>query len=340
MMKTRITELLGIEHPILSAGMGVVAMARLAAAVSEAGGMGTIGLAAMDPAAARAEIRTAGDLTSRPFGVNLLIPFLEPGLIEAAIEERPAAATFFWGEPDDFRDAIRRLKDAGTKVLWQCGSAAEARAAAKAGVDAIIAQGLDAGGHVRGIVTTLALIPEVRDAIGDLPMAAAGGIADGRGLAAVLALGADGAAIGTRFAASAESAAHPLYKERLVRGHASETIHTTLYDIGWPDAAHRVLRTSVVEEWERAGRPASGSRPGEGAPAGQIRRRDGSAAPLVRYSVIPPAEYMEGDVEGLAYYAGNSVSLVREIFPAGEIVRRIVAEAEEVIAKRLAPLVR
>lgn len=340
MLKTRICELLGIEYPVISAGMGVVALARLAAAVSEAGGLGTIGLAAMDAAAARDEIRAARELTARPFAVNLLIPFLQPGLIDAVIEERPAAATFFWGEPDDFRDPIRRLKAAGVKVIWQCGSADEARTAVAAGADAIIAQGVEAGGHVRGIVTTLALVPEMRDAIGDVPMAAAGGIADGRGLAAAIALGADGAVMGTRFVATEESAAHPLYKQRLLAAHASETLHTTLYDIGWPDAAHRVIRTPVVAEWERAGRPATGARPGEGAPAGTIRRRDGIDAPLVRYSVLPPAEYMDGEIEGLAFYAGESVSLVREILPAGEIVRRTVAEAEEVITRRLAPLVR
>lgn len=338
MKRTKLCELLGIEYPVISAGMGAVALARLAAAVSAAGGMGTIGLAAMSADAARAEIRAARELTSRPFGVNLLIPFIGPGLIDAVIAERPAAATFFWGAPDDFRAAIGGLKAAGVKVLWQCGAADEARAAVAAGADAIIAQGIEAGGHVRGIVTTLALVPEIRDAIGTVPMAAAGGIADGRGLAAALALGADGAVLGTRFVAAEESAAHPLYKQRLLRAHASETTHTKLFDIGWPDAAHRVLRTAVVEEWERAGRPASGARPGEGAAAGTIPRRDGIATPLVRYSVMPPAEYMEGDIEGLAFYAGESVSLVREILPACEIVRRVVAEAAAIIARRLAPL--
>jgi nitronate monooxygenase len=192
---------------------------------------------------------------------------------------------------------------------------------------------------VRGIVTTLALIPEVRDAIGDLPMVAAGGIADGRGLAAVLALGADGAVFGTRFVASEECSAHPIYKSRVVTAQASETVHTKLFDVGWPDAAHRVIRTKVVEEWENAGSPAPGKRPGEGQSIGTMRGR-GIEAPLVKYAVTSAAEYIDGDVESLPFYAGESVSLVREILPAGEIVRRIAEEARSVISGRLAPLAR
>ncbi|HVA82173.1 MAG TPA: nitronate monooxygenase, partial [Candidatus Binataceae bacterium] len=215
-------------------------------------------------------------------------------------------------------------------VIWQCGSADEAARANAAGADAIIAQGFEAGGHVRGVVTTLALVPEIRDAIGELPMLAAGGLADGRGLAAVLALGADGAVFGTRFIASHECAAHPDYKRRIVAAHAAETFHTKLYDIGWPDAAHRTLRTALVEDWERAGRPESGRRPGEGASNAKLIR-PGLELPLANYSVSPPSEEMEGDLSGLAWYAGQSVTQVREIMPAGEIVRQIAADARAVI---------
>jgi nitronate monooxygenase len=339
MLRTAICDLLGIEFPIISAGMGGVALSNLAALVSEAGGFGIIGLAGFSATAIHHEVAAARKLTKKPIGVNLLIPFLRPGIIEAVAEEPVAAVTFFWGEPAEHAASIRRLRAAGIKVIWQCGSAKEARAAAAAGVDAIMAQGVEAGGHVRGTTTTVVLVPEVRDAIGDLPMVAAGGLADGRGLAAVIALGADGAVFGTRFVVTSESAAHHAYKRAILGAHAEDTLHTTLYDIGWPEAAHRVIRNAVVEAWERAGRPRSGARPGEGEPAGAMSR-SGIEVPLVRYSVMAPTEYIDGEIGGLAFYAGQSCSLVNEALPAGTIVRQIAEEARAVIAKRLAPLVR
>jgi len=335
MLKTRICDLLGIELPIVSAGMGGVALSRLAAAVSEAGGLGTIALAGFTPDAIHDEISAARGLTSKPIAVNLLVPFILPGVLEAVMRAPVNAITLFWGDPAEW---IPKAKGSRAKVIWQCGSAAEAQAAARAGADAIIAQGFEAGGHVRGTITTLALIPEVRDAIGDLPMLAAGGFADGRGLAAALALGADGAVFGTRFVAAEETAAHPIYKARVTQAHAADTLHTTLYDIGWPNAPHRVIRTAMVEEWERAGRPATGKRPGEGQKIATMRGR-GVEVDLVRYAVSTPSNYVEGEIEALPFYAGQSCTQVRDIMPAAQIVRRIASEAREVISARLAPLV-
>jgi nitronate monooxygenase len=265
-----------------------------------------------------------------------LIPFLQPGTFEVLAKQPISAVTLFWGDPAEHIPACKKL---GLKVIWQCGSALEAAAAKRAGADAIIAQGFEAGGHVRGVITTFALVPEVRDAIGDLPMLAAGGISDGRGLAAALALGADGAVFGTRFLASREASAHPKYKQAVVDAHASDTLHTKLFDVGWPDAAHRVIRTPLVDEWERAGSPASPNRAGEGEVLAHLRR-GGVDAPLARYSVNPPSDSVEGDLSGLPLYAGQSVSLIEGIAPAGEIVRQIATEAREVIASRLAPLAR
>lgn len=336
MMKTKFCELFGIEYPIVCAGMGSVALANLAAAVSEGGGLGTIALAGFSPDAIAAEISAARKITAKPIVVNLLVPFLRPGVIEALAKQPISAVTLFWGDPAEHIPACKAL---GLKVIWQCGSALEAAAAKRAGADAIIAQGFEAGGHVRGVVTTFALVPEVRDAIGDLPMLAAGGISDGRGLAAALALGADGAVFGTRFLASRESAAHQDYKRAVLAAHGSDTVHTKLFDIGWPDAAHRVIRTPLVDAWERAGSPASPNRAGEGETVAHLRR-GGIDAPLPRYSVNPPSDSVEGDLSGLPFYAGQSVSLIEEIAPAGEIVRQIAEEAREVIASRLAPLAR
>jgi NAD(P)H-dependent flavin oxidoreductase YrpB (nitropropane dioxygenase family) len=329
MLRTRICDLFGIELPIVLAGMGGVALARLAAAVSDAGGLGTLALAGLSAEAIHDEIAAARQITGKPLAVNLLIPFLREGTLEALAREPIEAVTFFWGEPEQH---VARAKRLGLRVIWQCGSADEAQRAVRAGADCIIAQGFEAGGHVRGLITTAALVPEVRDAIGDTPLLAAGGLADGRGLAAALALGADGAVFGTRFLAAEESAAHPDYKRRVIGAHASETIHTTLYDVGWPEAAHRVLRTALVERWERAGRPATGNRPGEGEQHAALRRAD-IELPMVNYSVSPPVEGVEGDLSGLAFYAGQSVSMVREILPAAEIVRRIADEAVSAIAR-------
>ena len=337
MLHTRICDLFGVELPISNAGMGGVALAPLAAAVSEAGGFGTVALAGFPPEAMLAEISAARALTDKPLGVNLLVPLLRDGTFELLANEPIDAVTLFWGDPAEM---IPRAKAAGlSRVVWQCGSAAEAQAAKRAGADAIIAQGFEAGGHVRGTVTTLALVPEVRDAIGDLPMLAAGGIADGRGLAAVIALGADGAVFGTRFLASHEAAAHPIFKRRVLTAHAAETVHTTLFDVGWPQAPHRVIRTKVVDEWELAGCPASGKRPGEGQPIGTLRGR-GFEVPLVKYTVAAPTQFIEGDLESLPFYAGESVSLVREILPAREIVQKIAQEARGAISDRLTPLIK
>ena len=337
MLKTRITELFGIEYPIVSAGMGGVGLAELAAAVSNAGGIGTIALAGFTPEGIQNEIAAARKLTNKPLMVNLLVPFLRPGIIETVAREPIQGIAFFWGDPAEY---VPIAKKSGLKVIWQCGSVKEAVAARDAGADVIIVQGFEAGGHVRGTVTSLALIPSVRDAVGpEIPIVAAGGFADGRGLAAALALGADAVVFGTRFLASNEVAADPRYQQRIIAAEAEDTVHTELYDIGWPNAPHRVLRTKVVEEWERAGRPPTGKRPGEGKSIGKMTRA-GFEVPMVKYSVMAPTSSFEGDIEELPFYAGMSVSLVREKLPAGEIVRRIATEARAIIAGRLASMTR
>lgn len=339
MLKTSICDLFKIEVPIINAGMGAVALAELAAAVSEAGGLGTVGLAVFGREAIANEISAARARTRKPLAANLIIPFLRPGIVEAVVQTPIEVLTFFWGDAREYRAEIERAHQAGIKVMWQCGTPDEARWAKEAGADAVIAQGFEAGGHVRGETTSLALIPEVRDAIGDLPMVAAGGFADGRGLAAALALGADGAVFGTRFVASTEAASHPAYRERVIQANARDTFHTTLFDIGWPQAPHRVLRTELVEQWEAAGRPQSGMRPGEGEVRASSLRAD-LEIPLVNYTVMPPADYIDGSLDGMPFYAGQSCSLVKEVLPAGEIVRRIAAEAESIIGRRLPALVR
>jgi NAD(P)H-dependent flavin oxidoreductase YrpB (nitropropane dioxygenase family) len=332
-LRTAFTDLLGIEWPIVQAGMGGVARAPLAAAVSEAGGLGMIAHPALPPPVLRAEIRLARSLTQRPLAVNFLLPFFDPAAFAAALEERVAAVVFFWGE---YRAHVAAARAAGVKVGVQVGSADEAAAAADAGVDFVIAQGVEAGGHVRGTVSTLVLVPLVVDRVRPLPVVAAGGIADARGIVAVLAAGADAAALGTRFMLTPEANVHPRYREALNAARADETVLTTLFDVDWPDAPHRVLRTSTVRAWEAAGRPQS-RRPGEGEQVATMRVGE-LAAPVVRYSAVPPLADTDGDVDALCFYAGQSCELARDVEPAGRLVRRLASEAAELIRRRLTPL--
>ncbi len=328
MLKTRLCRDLAIDHPILSAPLGGGnAGPELVAAVSNAGGLGLLGMGGLPAAAIREQIRDTRRRTSKPFGVGLLLPLLEGGEVEVCIEERVPVLFLFWG---DVAPHVEKAKRAGMRVFAQVGSVAEAKAAAAAGVDAIVAQGFEAGGHVRGITSLATLVPVVLQAVAPLPVVAAGGIATGRGLIAALALGAEAVSMGTRFLASEEARAAREYKQRVVRACAEDTVHTTLFDIGWPDAPHRVLRNKAVDEWEAAMCPPSGRRPGEGATVGRMPV-GGEMTDVPRYFVGNPMIGFEGDLEYTALYAGESCSLVNDIKPARAIVRDVVVEAEAVL---------
>ena len=225
-------DLRSLDAPVIQAGMGGVARHELAAAVSEAGGLGTIG-GVRAPIAA--ELAAARRLTGRPIAVNLLLPFLRPGDVEAAAAGD--AIVTFWGTP-------RRL--AANTWIHQCGSVEEAKAAAAAGADTVIAQGVEAGGHVRGSTPTLELLERVQAAI-KIPVLAAGGIIDADGARAALGAGAVAAVAGTRFLLSDESHAHPDYKQRCLD--AGETVLTELFGLGWPDAPHRVIPNGATRRW-------------------------------------------------------------------------------------------
>ena len=262
--------------------------------------------------------------TKHPFGVNLGLAWDQRERLAAALRADVRVVSFFWG---DASDVIGEAREADAVVFVTVGTADEGRAAAAAGADVVVAQGWEAGGHVWGTVSTLALVPRVVDAIAPVPVVAAGGIADGRGLAAVLALGAAGAWVGTRFLAASEAAIHPDYRRRILAAGEADTFYGTLFDRGWPDAPHRTLRNSTVEAWEQAGRPESGSRPGEDdEPAS---RPDGS--PINRYASSTPTATMAGDIEPLPHWAGQGVGLVTREESAADIVSSLVTEAEEAI---------
>ena len=305
----------------------------LVAAVSNAGGLGLLQAQFCAPPLLRAEIRRVRALTDKPFGVNLLLHFPIDDQVAICLEERVPVLSLFWGDPTPYVD---RAHAAGVKVFHQVGSVSDAQQAAAAGVDVIVAQGVEAGGHVAGEVSTLALVPRVVDAVSPRPVAAAGGIADARGLVAVLALGAQAAVLGTRFLASTESRAHPHYKQRVLEASEADTVRTILFGHGWPNAPHRTLRTAFVRQW--LGQEARGqeSRPDEPAVGHTVI--GGQPMPVLRFMGFPPNSDATGDIDSMDLLAGQSVGLVGELKPARQIVGELVEEARQIISQRLAGL--
>jgi NAD(P)H-dependent flavin oxidoreductase YrpB (nitropropane dioxygenase family) len=223
--------------------------------------------------------------------------------------------------------AIARAKAGGLIVLMSVGNAEEARTAADAGADVIVAQGWEAGGHVWGQVSTMALIPAVVDAV-DIPVVAAGGIADGRGMAAAMMLGASGVWIGTRLLAASEATIHDVYRTRILQASEADTQWAhDLYDVGWPDAPHRALSNSTAREWVKAGCSKPGRRPNEQEQIGQRPNGD----PVVRYQSYTPVPETSGNVEAMSLWAGQGVSLVREVSPAADIIEEIYQEAKKLL---------
>jgi nitronate monooxygenase len=324
-VRTPLCDLVGIEVPVVLAPMGGAVTPELAAAASNAGALGMLPLTWTSPDEIVTIVEETRQRTERPFGVNLGLAWDQRDRLASALRAGVRVVSLFWG---DASALIGEAREEGAIVFVTVGTAEEGRAATGAGADVIVAQGWEAGGHVWGSVSTLALVPRVVDAVAPIPVVAAGGIADGRGLAAVLALGAAGAWVGTRFLAASEAAIHPDYRRRILAAGEADTFYGTLFDRGWPDAPHRTLRNSTVEAWEQAGRPPSGSRPGEDdEPAS---RPDGS--PINRYASSTPTAGMGGDVEPLPHWAGQGIGLVTREESAAEIVASLVTEAEEVIS--------
>jgi nitronate monooxygenase len=326
-MRTKLCDKLGIDVPIIQAPMGGTGfVTQLAAAVCNAGGLGILHLWRADVPTLRSQVRELKTLTDKPFAVNLNLQFPQQERLDACLDEGVPIISFFWGDPDNF---VGRAKAGGAIVMHTVGSVREAEASVRCGVDIVVAQGWEAGGHVRGTVATMVLVPAIVDSIAPVPVVAAGGIADGRGMAAALALGASGVWMGTRFLASTEAKnLHPHYRERLLAASTDETVYLEdLYDIGWPNAPHRVLRNNVVKEWEAAGRPGSGERPGEG----EVVAISKSLEEIVRYRVFMASADVEGDVDALPLWAGQSVGLVRKVMPAGQIVREVNADADAIL---------
>lgn len=321
-MQKGFCETFGIEHPVVLAPMAGVVTDALVAAVSNAGGLGLAPLWHVNADELRKSVRNIKQLTDKPFGVNLNMEFPSLEHLEACLEEGVEVISLFWQVPGEF---LAHAQSGGAKVIYSAGDAADAKVVANLGADAICAQGWEAGGHVRGNVGSMALVPAIVDAVGDVPVIAAGGIADGRGLAAALSLGASAVWVGTRFLAAVEANIHPDYLSHLLASSENDTAHfENLFDIGWPDAPHRALKNSTSKMWENAGRPDFGQRPGEG----DVVASSAIGGSVLRYQSKSPSADLIGNVEATSMWAGQGVSMVKKVQPAHDIVRDIVDGAK------------
>lgn len=328
MLRTPLCDLLGCEVPVLLAGMGGVARSELAVAVAQAGGFAMLGMVREAPALIEAEVKAFRAASNRPFAVNVIPSATEPGLLDRQIglclDLGVRAFTFFW---DPLPEVIARVKRAGCLVLHQVGTVAAAEMAEGAGADVIITQGIEAGGHVHGRIGAFALAEAVLDRA-TVPVVVSGGIGSGRGLAAALAMGAQGVQCGTAFLATNEAWAHDYHKRRVVEAMGGDTVLTDVFVLNWPKgAAVRVIGNSITE---RLGDDLMGHDP-DALPREPIAEDSGQ--PLLRYSTDSPMRHTTGSLEEMALYAGQGAGLIREVVPAAERLRRIVQEAEACLAR-------
>jgi NAD(P)H-dependent flavin oxidoreductase YrpB (nitropropane dioxygenase family) len=318
MLTTRVTELLGIDHPVVLGGMGDGTSPELVAAVSNAGGLGVQGCSGRSPTAIAALADSIRALTDRPFGLNLLLFVSDLEAVDAVLERRPRVFSTAWpliGQ--DLSEVFARAHASGAHVVHMVSSVMEARRAAEAGADVIVAQGTEGGGHV-GLMGTMVLVPQVVRAVAPLPVLAAGGVADGAGLAASLMLGAEGVLLGTRFLATPEAPLPAAYKEAICASSGDDTLLTEVPDVVagrvWPGAFARVLRNAFVQQW--LGRE------------GEVRLRQPQLNDQVRLA------RQSGDVEAGVLLVGQVAGLIDSIEPAAEVVREIVREAEALLSER------
>jgi NAD(P)H-dependent flavin oxidoreductase YrpB (nitropropane dioxygenase family) len=272
------------------------------------------------------------------YGVNIIARFSGIEHIEVCVTERVPVVVFFWDDPPD--EWLSRLRAAGSRIWFQVGSVDEAKAALRRGVRALVVQGSEAGGHNRAAAATFSLLPAVIDAIPSMPVVAAGGIADGRTVAAALALGADAVWVGTRLLASFEANAHPQYKDRVVAAGVEDTAHHLIFGPEFPDALTRGLRNRIVREWERRDDPppykiVSDS---ELPIIGQARFY-GQEFPMKRFCGFPPTPEFTGDLEEMSLLAGESVGQTKRLMSAASIIDEMISGAEAVIRKRLGSMV-
>ena len=322
MIHTRICDLLGIEHPIVLGGMGSATSPELVSAVSNAGGFGTLGTSTLRGEQITAAANAIRRSTDKPFGINHLLFRIDEADYEATLAARPNVVAFAWSRKEqDLRSYFSRAHDLGSKVMYMASTVPEAVRALQAGADVLVAQGSEGGGHV-GWMATMVIVPMIVSAVAPVPVLAAGGIADGRGLAASLALGADGVLIGTRLLATPEAPIHQNFKQAIVDSDGHDTVLTEIHDVAsgqmWPGAMARVQRNAVIDRW--SGREWA------------LRENRAEVA-----KALADAR-KAGDVDNTTLMFGQDAGLIDAIEPAADVIRRIAAEAEEIIGTRLAAL--
>jgi NAD(P)H-dependent flavin oxidoreductase YrpB (nitropropane dioxygenase family) len=321
-LRTRICALLGIEHPIVLGGMGTGTSPELVAAVSTAGGLGVLGATRQNPDELARDAAAIRASTTRPFGLNLLLFMERPGQYEALLTARPKVISTAWAALEqDLGGYVARAHAVGALAMHMVSTVAEAKAAARAGVDIIVAQGTEGGGHI-GLIGTMPLVPMVVSAVAPIPVLAAGGVADGRGLAAALALGADGVLLGTRFLATDESPIAKGFKQAILDSDGHDTLVTDIPDVAsgntWPGAYVRVRRNRFIEEW--MGRD------------NELRRRRAEVSAQLREAA------QAGDPDRGAVMIGQTAGLIDRVEPAADLVRQISRDAEAVLRERLPSL--
>ncbi|MGZ4209365.1 MAG: NAD(P)H-dependent flavin oxidoreductase [Actinomycetota bacterium] len=304
----RFTSLTDVAVPLQLAGMGVVGGAELAAAVARAGGLGMISGAGLSAEGIDAAYERLGEVGSR-VGVNFIMPFLDRDVLDRAAA-RASLCEFFYDRPD--AGIVDVVHDRGALASWQVGSLDEARAAQDAGCDFVVVQGVEAGGHVRGTTPLHRLLAGARAEL-SVPIVAGGGIGDARAAERALEAGADAVRVGTRFLAAHESDAHPDYVAALIAARAADTVLTTAFSVGWPDAPHRVLRSCVDA--------ASGISDEVVAEISMGENRFG----ISRFNTVPPTTSTTGRIDAMALYAGESVENVKGRQSAAEIVAELMS---------------
>ena len=300
------TDLVGIKWPLQQAGMSGTATSTLAAAVANAGGLGMIGVGGQQLAVIERYLDEVATLTDAPVGCTCIAHFVLPE-VEELVASRSPIMEFFYEWPDPKRVPENVI------CGWQVGSVDEAKAAVEAGCQYVIAQGMEAGGHVRGHVPLAELVPAVRDAV-SVPVVAAGGIGNVAAIRAAMSLGADAVRVGTRFVATRESYAHPEYIDALVAAASDDSVLTEAFGVGWPHAPHRVLRSSI-EAATAAPRDV----------VGETRQANGAAMKMARFGVSSPSRDTTGDISAMALYAGRSVGSVDRVMSAAEVVDELSA---------------
>ena len=303
-MSNRFTELVGCELPLQLAAMSRIVTPRLAAEVSNHGGLGMLAIGRSKAAATRRQVEEVKALTDRPVGAGFIVVFLDREALDVVAEELPVVE-FFWGWPDP------SLVPATAVCGWQVGSVDEARAAVDAGCQYVIAQGVEAGGHVRGTISRLQFLHDVRSAV-DVPVLAAGGLATADDVRQAMAAGADGVRVGTRFVATIESDAHDVYVDRLVASSSNDTVVTGRFDVGWPDAPVRVLASSLAAA--------------ERAPAGTvatITAADGTVTELPLFSTTAPTRRTTGNLDAMPHYAGTGLDAITHRATVAEVMAEL-----------------